>query len=67
MTAIGQQAEKLRELDDGARRAWQAYSEQLRDLEGDEYERVEGECWAELQRELRRLERRRKSLIQAPA
>jgi len=67
LTAIAQHADKLRELDDGARRAWQAYSERLRDLEGDEYERIEDECWTELQRELRRLERRRKSLVQAPA
>ena len=62
MTAIVHDAQKLRELDNGERLAWQAYSEQLRDLTGEEYERVETEMWDELQRELRRLQRRRKTL-----
>lgn len=62
MAAIVHDAEKLRELDDGERLAWQAYSDQLRKLSGEEYERVESESWDELQRELRRLERRRKTL-----
>ncbi len=62
MTAIVHHAEKLRELDDGERQAWQAYSDQLRDLSIEEYERVESESWDELQRELRRLERRRRTL-----
>jgi hypothetical protein len=64
VTAIVHDADKLRELDDGERQAWQAYSDQLRDLSGEEYERVEPESWVELQRELRRLERRRKTLAQ---
>jgi hypothetical protein len=64
VTAIVHDAEKLRELDDGERQAWQAYSDQLRDLSGEEYERVESEMWDELQRELRRLERRRKTLTE---
>ena len=55
---------QLRELDDGTRRAWMAYTERLRDLDGEEYERAEDESWAELQTELRRLERRRASLMQ---
>ena len=38
--------------------------ERLRDLDGDEYERIESDSWTELQRELRRLERRRASLTQ---
>ncbi|HEY1515817.1 MAG TPA: hypothetical protein VGF91_05335 [Solirubrobacteraceae bacterium] len=54
-----------RELDDGTRRAWMAYNERLRDLDGEEYERVESESWTELQAELRRLERRRASLTQS--
>ena len=64
MTAIVHDADKLRELDDGERLAWHAYSEQLRDLTGEEYERVESESWGALQRELRKLERRRKTLTQ---
>ena len=64
MTATAPDLNELRELDDGTRRAWMAYSERLRDLAGDEYERVESDSWTELQRELRRLERRRASLTQ---
>ena len=62
MTATAPDLDKLRELDEGTRRAWTAYTERVRDLAGDEYERVEGDSWTELQRELRRLERRRASL-----
>ena len=62
MAAIVHDDDKLRELDDGERRAWQAYSQRLRDLTGAEYERVESESWAELQRELRQLARRRRTL-----
>ena len=62
MTATAPDLDKLRELDEGTRRAWTAYTERLRDLDGDEYERVEGDSWTELQRELHRLERRRATL-----
>ena len=51
-----------RELDAVERHAWQAYSQRLRDLSGEEYERVESDSWAELQRELRQLARRRRTL-----
>ena len=63
MTAIAHD-DQLRELDDDMRRAWGAYSEGLRELSGDEYERAEHESWAKLQSELRRLERRRRTLTQ---
>ncbi len=66
MTAIANK-DILRELDADTRRAWRAYSQQLRDLSGDEYERAEHESWAELQTELRRLERRRRALVQTGA
>ena len=62
MTAIVHDADQLRALDDGERQAWQVYIDQLRDLSGEEYERVEAHSWDELQRELRKLERRRKTL-----
>lgn len=62
MAAIVHDPDKLRELDDGERRAWEAYSQRVRDLTGAEYERVESESWAELQRELRQLARRRRTL-----
>jgi hypothetical protein len=64
VTATAPDLDKLRELDEGTRRAWMTYNERLRDLAGDEYERVESDSWTELQRELRRLERRRASLTQ---
>lgn len=62
MTAIVHHSDKLRELDDGERQAWQVYADRQRALSGEEYERVEADSWDELQRELRRLERRRKTL-----
>lgn len=62
MTAIAQDQEKLRELDAGTKRAWEVYSERLRDLTGEEYEQAEHASWSELQTELRRIERRRRSL-----
>lgn len=62
MTAFAPDTDKLRELDDGTRRAWTAYKQQLHELTGDEYEQAEAESWDKLQRELRRLERRRKML-----
>jgi hypothetical protein len=52
----------IRELDDDTRRAWAAYSERLRELIGEEYERAERESWSKLQSELRGVERRRRSL-----
>ena len=62
MSAIIQENEELPELEAGTREAWRAYSERLRDLAGTEYERVETAAWNELQRRLRKLERRRKLL-----
>jgi hypothetical protein len=67
VTAIAQDDEKLRELDAGTRRAWTAYSESVRELRGEEYERVEQESWGELQNELRRLQRRRQLLTYTSA
>jgi hypothetical protein len=64
MTAIAPDSEKLQELDRDTRRAWNAYSERLRELSGEEYEHAERESWAELQSELRRVERRRRTLNQ---
>lgn len=61
MTAIAPDSDMLRELDDDTRRAWAAYSERLRELIGEEYERAERESWTKLQSELHRVERRRRS------
>jgi hypothetical protein len=62
VTTSAPDTERLRELDARTRRAWAAYSRRLRDLSGQEYERVEGESWDELQAELQRLDRRRRAL-----
>ena len=67
MTAIAPDNDLLRELDDDARRAWNAYSEGLRELSGAEYELAESESWTKLQIELRRLDRRRRPLTESSA
>ena len=54
--------EKLREIDEDTRRAWNTYSDRLRELSGEAYELAERDCWTTLQGELRRLERRRRLL-----
>lgn len=64
MTAIAPDSDELRELDDDTRRAWSAYSERIRDLDGEEYELAERMSWTELQTELHRVERRRRTLTQ---
>ena len=65
MTAIAPDSDKLRQLDDDTRLAWKAYSERLRELTGEEYERAEHDSWAKLQSELRRVDRRRRTLTQS--
>jgi hypothetical protein len=66
LTAVAPDIEELRELDEDTRQAWCNYSEQLRELTGAEYERVEAASWTELQAELHRLDLRREELT-APA
>jgi hypothetical protein len=63
VTTIAFDVDRLRELDAGTQEAWRSYRDRLRDLSGEEYERVETQGWDELQRELRRIARRRKTLI----
>jgi hypothetical protein len=67
MTATAPDTERLQELEADTRLAWSTYSERLRELSGDEYERVESESWTELQAELRRLEREREELMAGAA
>jgi len=64
VTTIAHDADKLRELDADTRRVWSAYRDRLRELSGEEYEHAEDESWEELQTELSRLERRRRTLDQ---
>lgn len=63
MTATAPDTDRLRELEADTRQAWTAYSDRLRELTGEEYERVESESWTELQNELERLEREREALM----
>jgi hypothetical protein len=67
MTAVVPDSERLRELEADTLQAWITYSDQLRDLSGAEYERVEPESWDQLQGELHRLEREREELTPHPA
>jgi hypothetical protein len=62
MTAVAPDIERLRELEADTRHAWSHYSDRVRYLTGDEYERVESDSWSELQNELGRLERERREL-----
>ncbi|HEX3975364.1 MAG TPA: hypothetical protein VGG07_19340 [Solirubrobacteraceae bacterium] len=67
MTATAPDTERLQELEADTRLAWSTYSDRLRELSGDEYERVESESWMELQAELQRLEREREELMAGAA
>ncbi|HET9719018.1 MAG TPA: hypothetical protein VFP55_02980 [Solirubrobacteraceae bacterium] len=62
MTITAPDPNKLRELDEDTRRAWNEYRDRIQMLSGDEYELAETESWTILQGELRRLERRRRLL-----
>jgi len=64
MPAVAPDAENAREFDADTQRAWNAYRERLRELTGEEYELAEQESWSQLQSDLRRLERRRRTLSQ---
>jgi hypothetical protein len=62
VATIAPDIEKLRELDDDVRRAWQDYYDHIQDLTSAEYEQVELDAWDTLQGELSRIERRRRLL-----
>ena len=66
MTTIAPDTEKLRELDDETRRAWNEYYDSVQELTGEEYERVELDSWESLQDELRQIARRRSLLSVTP-
>ena len=64
MSTIACRTDKLRQLDNDERQAWSSYREALRELAGEEYEQAEHESWQQLQRKLRSVERRRRTLAQ---
>ena len=51
-----QQAQRLAEIDLRTREAWADYTEELRELEGRDYEEAEDESWDRLQRKLKDLD-----------
>ncbi len=65
MSTAAYRTDKLRQLDDDERQAWKSYSEALRELTGDAYEHAEDASWQQLQRKLKTVERRRRTLTQA--
>jgi hypothetical protein len=67
LTPVAPDVELLQELDEETRVAWSAYSERLRDLSSEEYDRLEPESWDELQTHLRQLEEQRESLTAGAA
>jgi predicted phage gp36 major capsid-like protein len=67
MTSFAPDTDQPQELDAETRQAWATYSEQLRELTGQEYEQAESESWEALQGELRRLEKERESIAISPA
>ncbi len=58
----------LEQLEERVRRAWTAYQDSLRDLDGRAYEEAEARSWDRLQRKLRQLDDERAALagLQAP-
>jgi hypothetical protein len=51
-----QQAQRLAEIDSHTREAWAEYNEELRELEGRDYEEAENESWDRLQTRLKQLD-----------
>jgi hypothetical protein len=51
-----QQAQRLAELDLRTREAWADYTEELRELQGRDYEEAEDESWDRLQKTLKQLD-----------
>jgi hypothetical protein len=62
------QARKLKELDERTTRAWGAYRDSVRELEGQEYDDAEQRSWDRLQRKLKELSDERAEVVgDAPA
>jgi hypothetical protein len=51
-----QQAQRLADIESRTRRAWADYTEELRELEGRDYEEAEDQAWGRLQKRLKQLE-----------
>jgi hypothetical protein len=51
-----QQAQRLAEIDIRTREAWSDYNDELRELEGRDYEEAEDQSWDRLQKRLKQLD-----------
>ena len=51
-----QQARRLADIDARTQHAWASYTEELRDLQGRDYEEAEDKAWERLQEMLSRLD-----------
>jgi hypothetical protein len=51
-----QQAQRLAEIDIRTREAWADYNDELRELEGRDYEEAEDQSWDRLQKRLKQLD-----------
>ncbi len=51
-----QHARRLAEIESRTREAWAAYTQELRELEGRDYEEAEDKAWARLQKRLKQLD-----------
>ena len=61
MTASAPQQENPHERQDAESKAWVAYRDDLRDLDGREYEEAEQGSWERLQARLREIDRDQES------
>ena len=59
-----QQARRLADIEERTRQAWAAYTVELRDLQGRDYEEAEDKAWDRLQEMLRQLDDERQ-LVEA--
>ena len=57
------QARQLKELDERRTRAWGAYRDSLRELQGRDYEDAERRSWDRLQRKLKELDEQRAEVV----
>jgi hypothetical protein len=51
-----QQAQRLAQIDHRTREAWADYTDELRELQGRDYEEAEDESWDRLQKKLKELD-----------
>jgi hypothetical protein len=63
VNAIAPDNDALRQLEAETQRAWTQYYQDLHDLTGADYERVELESWETLQGELRQIDLRRRRCV----